>query len=362
MSRVVTAGAALAVLGTVHAAINTVLIRRPRIGNTAPGTVSVLVPARNEEATIAACLTSLREQDVAEILVLDDESSDATATVAAACGDPRVRVITGSAPPPGWLGKPHACQTLAAAATSDLLVFIDADVRVAPGGIGAAAALLDEFDLVSPQPRELAETLAERLVQPLLQWSIRTFLPVRVAERSRRPSLAAANGQFIAIRRETYRRCGGHLPAAVLDDIALTRAVRGVGGRTTVVDGSAIAECRMYEGWAELRDGHSKSLWSAFGSLPGSVAVFALLALAYLLPPIAALRGSRAGLLGFAAAVAGRAITAHNSAERVWPDSLAHPVSIAVLGGLSARSHYLHSRGKLSWRGRPLPTGPVPSR
>jgi hypothetical protein len=250
---------------------------------------------------------------------------------------------------------------LAAQARSDQLVFLDADVRVQPGGIAAATALLRDFDLVSPQPRELAETPAERLVQPLLQWSIRTFLPVRLAEASRRPSLAAANGQFIAVRRAAYRSSGGHRPADVLDDIALARAVREAGGRTTVVDGSAIAECRMYSGWAELRDGHGKSLWSAFGSLPGSIAVFAVLALAYLIPPIAALRGSRAGLIGYAAAVAGRGVCAGATGEHVWPDSLAHPISIAALGALSARSHYLHSRGALNWRGRALPDAPTPT-
>jgi len=355
MSRLVKLGSLLAVLGTAHTAINNVLLRRPVVGAAAPGSVSVLIPARNEEATLADCLSSLRDQDVAEILVLDDESNDATATIAASSGDVRVRVLTGSPPPPGWLGKPHACQTLAAAATSELLVFIDADVRLEPGAVGATAAMLADFELVSPQPRELAVTPAERLVQPLLHWSIRTFLPVRLAERSRRPSLAAANGQFIAVRRDAYQRCGGHRPDAVLDDIALARAVRSVGGRTALVDGSDIASCRMYAGWAEVRDGHSKSLWSAFGSTRGSAAVFAGLALAYLLPPFAALRGSRAGLFGYAAAVAGRAISARAAQERVWPDSLAHPASIAVLTGIGVRSHYLHNRGSLTWRGRPLP-------
>ena len=354
MSRVVTAGTTLAVLGTVHAAINSRLLRRPRLGDVAPASVSVLIPARDEAATIVDCLRSLSAEDVAEILVLDDESSDATAALAGSTGDPRVRVLTGTALPPGWLGKPHACRALAAAAASDILVFLDADVRVERGAIGAAAAMLDKFDLVSPQPRQVADSISERLVQPLLHWSIRTLLPVRIAERSRRPSLAAANGQFIAVRRASYERAGGHVADAVLDDVALARAVRISGGRTSVVDGTYLAQCRMYVGWPALRDGHSKSLWSAFGSEPGSAAVFALLSLAYLVPPLAALRGSRAGVIGYGAAVTGRAISAHSSGERVWPDSLAHPVSIAVLGGLTVRSHRLHRRRQLTWRSRVL--------
>ncbi|MCW2497551.1 glycosyltransferase [Jatrophihabitans sp.] len=356
MTRLTTLGSALAVLGTAHAALNARLVRRPLPGTTTSARISVLIPARDEAATIAACLGSLRAQDVQEILVLDDGSSDGTSTVAAAVGDPRVRVLTGTPPPPGWLGKPHACIQLAAAAdpSSDVLVFLDADVRLCPGGIAAAVALLDEhqLDLVSPQPRELAETAGERLVQPLLQWSIRTLLPLRIAERSSHASLAAANGQFIAVRREVYERAGGHRPDAVLDDVALARAVRAAGGRGAVVDGSAVATCRMYDGWAELRDGHGKSLWSAFGSEPGSAAVFALLGLAYVLPPVAAVRGSRVGLLGYAAAVAGRALVARDTGERVWPDSLAHPLSVTLLGWLTLRSHRLHRRGSLRWRGR----------
>src|SRR5205823_5077477 len=158
---------------------------------------------------------------------------------------------------------------------------VDADVVLAPHAVAAAVHLLDAagLDLVSPYPRQRAETSSERLVQPLLQWSWLTFLPLRWAERSRRPSLAAANGQFLAVRRSAYRRAGGHaaVRAEVLDDLALLRAIKRRGGRGGVVDGTALADCRMYRGWSELRDGYSKSLWSAFRSPVRATAVGALL-------------------------------------------------------------------------------------
>ena len=237
----------------------------------------------------------------------------------------------------------------------DVLVFLDADVRLSPGAIDAAVALLETsgLDLVSPHPRQEVGTVAERLVQPLLQWSILTFLPLRIAERSRRPSLAAANGQFLVVRRAAYERAGGHVRDAVLDDLALLRAIKRTGGRGALVDGTTLASCRMYAGWAELRDGYSKSLWSAFGSPSGSAAVLAALALAYVVPPIAALRGSRIGALGYAAAVLGRMITARRTGGRVG-DAPWHPVSIVVLGYLTVRSHVLHRRGLLRWKGRPI--------
>lgn len=177
-------------------------------------------------------------------------------------------------------------------------------------------------------------------MQPLLQWSWLTFLPLRLAERSPRPSLAAANGQLLAVRRAAYDKAGGHatVRAEVLDDVALLRAVKTAGGRGGVADGTALATCRMYGGWAEVRDGYTKSLWSAFGSRPGAVAVCGLLLVAYVLPAAAALTGSPAGLAGYAAGVTGRVVAARRTGGRAWPDALAHPLSVLAFTGLTARS------------------------
>ena len=196
--------------------------------------------------------------------MLDDESDDDTAVVvhAAAGGDPRVRLVAGRPVPPGWLGKPHACGQLAAAATGTVLVFADADVLVAPDGIARTVGLLRDsgLDFVSPYPRQEAVTTAERLVQPLLQWSWLTFLPLRAAERSGRPSLSAVNGQLLCVDAAAYRRAGGHdaVRDAVLDDLALARAMKRAGGRGTVADGTAVATTRMYRTWPDLRDGYSE--------------------------------------------------------------------------------------------------------
>lgn len=357
-------GAGLAVAGTVHAAVNTRLLRRP--GRALTGAlhadrISVLIPARDEAAHIRDCLDSLRQQAVREILVLDDGSTDGTADLARSTGDPRVRVLSGAPLPTGWLGKPWACAQLAAAAApeSDVLVFLDADVRLSPGAIAAAVELLLDsgLDLVTPHPRQVAVSAGERLVQPLLQWSFLTTLPLRLAERSPRPSLAAANGQFLLVRRAAYERAGGHraVRSDVLDDIGLLRAVKRSGGTGAMADGSRIASCRMYTSWPDLRDGYGKSLWAAFGSEAGAAAVVGLLGLAYLVPPLAALRGSRAGLVGYAAGVAGRMITGRATGGRALPDAFAHPVSIGAFAYLTGRSVVQHRRGRLSWKGRQLP-------
>ena len=363
---VATASLAAAALAG-HAALNARRLRTPPPARPIAGHVSVLIPARDEAANIGGCLQAVlasRHVDL-EVLVLDDGSHDATPAIvrAFAARDSRLRLLTGAGLPPGWLGKPHACWQLANASAGSTLVFLDADVRVQPDGLARTLALLDDagLDLVSPYPRQIARTPAERLVQPLLQWSWLTFLPLRLAERSPRPSLVAANGQLLACRRSGYFGAGGHaaVRGAVVEDMELARVVKGAGGRATVADGTNIAACRMYQSWAELRDGYSKSLWAMTRTTPGAIAVGALLAWLYCLPPAAFVwcvsRGRRAGVpfAGYAAGVAGRIITARATGGRIG-DAPAHPVSILITLGLLGRSHVLRRRGRLTWRGRAI--------
>lgn len=356
------AGSVGAAALTAHALVN---LRAMRVPDDDPPPaaerVSVLLPVRDEQHRVGPCLTSLLDQiRVAEleVVVLDDGSVDATAEVvrAVAAGDPRIRLLTGTPVPEGWLGKPHACDQLASAATGSVLVFVDADVRLAPHAVASAVSLLRRsgLDLVSPYPRQIASTLGERLVQPLLQWSWLSTLPLPLAERSSRPSLSAANGQFIAVDAAAYRRAGGHAAVReeVLDDVALVRALKRAGGRGVVVDGTRLASCRMYEDWADLREGYTKSLWSAFGSPQGAAVVVTGLVVCYVVPPLAALRGSLVGLGGYVAAVAGRYAVAERTGGRSLPDSLAHPASVVVFGWLTARSWRARRRGELVWRGR----------
>lgn len=352
---------------TVHAALNP--LRPAAAAGPLGERVSLLLPVRDEVSRVAPCLHALLAAldqcaGRAELVVLDDGSTDGTAEVVGAVvgADTRVRLLEGEPLAPGWLGKPHACAGLAAAADprSTVLVFLDADVLLAPDAVLRAVVTLrgSGLDLISPYPRQTAVSAAERLVQPLLQWSWLTFLPLARAEVSRRPSLTAANGQFLVVDRAAYERAGGHAAVRqqVLEDVALARAVKAVGGRGGVVDGTELATCRMYDGWRALRDGYGKSLWAAFGSPAGAAATVGLQVLLYVAPALAAahpaLRGP--GLAAYAAGVAGRVVSARRTGGRAWPDPLAHPVSIALFGALVARSWREHRRGSLSWKGRPV--------
>ncbi|MFI6757835.1 glycosyltransferase [Micromonospora sp. NPDC050417] len=367
-------GAAVVAALTLHGHVNaTRWLRRTPTLATVDEPVSVLLPLRDEAGRLTPCLRSLLAQrgvPALEIVLLDDGSTDGTADVVrtVAAGDPRLRLLTGAPPPPGWLGKPYACQQLAEAASADstALVFVDADVVLSPYAVASAVAALRtaRATLLTPYPRIVTGSIGERLVQPLLQWTWLTFLPLRAMERSPRPSLAAAGGQFLVLDRAGYQWAGGHAAVRdrILEDVELARAVKRANGRIALADGSDLADCRMYGSWAEVRDGYTKSLWASFGSPVGATAVVALLLLLYTVPPLLAVGAAVAGAVPLAVAasiayllgVAGRLVSARASGGRRWPDVLAHPLSVALLGWLTLRSYHLRRRRRLFWRGRPV--------
>jgi hypothetical protein len=360
-------GTGLAIALAGHTIVNLRALRTPCPDSSPrPERVSILIPARNEEAHIERTVRSALGQESVEdleVIVLDDGSTDRTAEILASIADPRLTIITGGSEPlpAGWLGKPWACARLADRAKGSILVFVDADVHLEPWAVRSTMSELRSggFALLAPYPRQLAETWLERLVQPLVTWSWAATMPLGWAERSHRPSLSAANGQLLVLDAAAYRSIGGHAPVrgAVVEDVALMRALKIAGHLTATVDGSSLADCRMYDGAVQVADGYGKSLWSAFGGPAGSVAVNGLLLTAYVVPPVAMIasrkRGTRAiGLAGYAAGVASRALVARRTGERRWPDAAAQPASILAFSALNAISWTRHVRGTNTWKGR----------
>lgn len=330
---------------------------------TVTASVEVLIPARNESANIKSCVSSALNQSGVpnlRVTVLDDASTDDTSVQLAQLKDDRLQVIAGTEEPPeGWLGKPWACARLAKQAESEYLVFIDADVRLAPNAIASSIEILQGSNMafVSPYPRQEATTLLTRLVQPLLQWSWINTVPLKLAQKTTRKSLAVANGQFIVCTRADYLQSGGHesVRDQVLDDLMLLRSFYEHGLTGTVADGTKLATCQMYTNDGDLITGYSKSLWQAFNGVVGSLLTNIFLLTVYTVPLFGLLTADwPIALLALVGACYGRFIVAVRTGQRKFPEVFTHSIAIAVFAGLNVLSWVRHLQGTNSWKGRAL--------
>jgi cellulose synthase/poly-beta-1,6-N-acetylglucosamine synthase-like glycosyltransferase len=241
------------------AAVNFVQIRTPMDTSELKESVGVIVPMRNEAENVEGIVATLAAQEgTFHFYLLDDNSEDATFPLLNRFtgGDSRFTVIQGAALNEKWIGKTWALQQLFDATSEEVLVSIDADVRLSNNAINKAVTLMRgaRLDFVSPYPRQIAQGFAERLIQPLLQWSWLTTVPLRYAESSGQKSMAVANGQFFVVRRSALEAIGGYqsVKHAVIDDVFLARELVKNGSSGTVINGSDIAQTRMYASWSEI--------------------------------------------------------------------------------------------------------------
>ena len=340
--------------------INAQTIRIPRNGRDLSASVAVLLPVRNEAANIVELVTTLKAQtgiSDLKFIFLDDNSEDETLQLLKheIAGDKRFSITKGLPLPEGWLGKPWALEQLRSKTKADYIVNIDADVRLVPRAICATINLLIDrkLDFVSPYPKQVAKSFGERMIQPLLQWSWLSTVPLRIAEKSGRASLAVANGQFFAVHESSLAAVTGYSASktAVIDDMELARALLRNGFKGCVADGSRIATCHMYNSWAEVKAGYGKSLWTAFGSKLGSFAAISFLFLTGILPLLGAIAGFTSGFYALEFVIISRIIAARVSGGR-FLDAFLHPISTLMLIYLIFYSW--SARGKVQWKGRTL--------
>jgi glycosyltransferase involved in cell wall biosynthesis len=226
-------------------------------------TVSVIIPARNEEACLGDCLQSLVAQTgmAFEIIVVDDHSSDRTREIASSF--PEVIVIEAGALPEGWTGKNNAVTTGARQARGQWLLFTDADTVHLPGSLvgGVAEAQDNNAELLSYSPEQIAVTFWEMATLPVVFAELARQYPPSIVSDPASP-IAAANGQFILVRRDAYDEVGGHTAVAgeILEDVALARAVKSFGRKIRFRYAPDAIRTRMYRNFAQLRDGWTKNL------------------------------------------------------------------------------------------------------
>jgi cellulose synthase/poly-beta-1,6-N-acetylglucosamine synthase-like glycosyltransferase len=358
-----------ALIPAVMATVNLAVLRRPPPAVEAEP-VSILIPARNEAGNIAETVrAALASTGVpVEVIVGDDHSTDATPEIVRAVGDPRLRLVSVPALPEGWTGKNHACAYMAGLATGQALLFIDADVRLAPQAAAglAAQARRTGAALVSGVPRQLTETVGEMLTVPMIDFLLLGYLPVPLMRRLRDPALGAACGQLVLIDRAAYAATGGHgaIRTSLHDGVRLPRLFRAAGYRTDLVAAASLATCRMYTGFAQAWAGFSKNAHEGMAT-PRALPVWTvLLGCGQVLPPLLVL-ASACGLasptvLALAAAACLLSLATRTAitlgVRAPLATILLHPA--AVLVALAIQWNVLLRReraGAATWKGRSYP-------
>jgi cellulose synthase/poly-beta-1,6-N-acetylglucosamine synthase-like glycosyltransferase len=333
-------------------------IRTPWNSDEVKDSVTVLLPARNEEKRISHCISALQAQinvPNLRVLILNDQSSDATEAIAIQqiSGDQRFRIINLQDPKIGWLGKVSALQSGFENTDSEYVVTIDADVVLRSNAIASAINLLKDssLDFTSPYPKQIAVTFSEKLIQPLLHWSWMSTVILLLAEKFPRRSTAIANGQFFVVRSQALQAIGGFesVKSKILDDVEIARSLISAGFCGIVSEGSSVAETRMYESFSEIKNGYGKSLHRAFGGVIGALIAISFIFITGILPIILIAMGSPLGWIIYASVVISRLLSdSRGQSDNFY--SLFHPISSALLIYLIFYSW--KNRGTIQWKGR----------
>lgn len=244
--------------------------------------VSVLIPARNEEKNIDNILNDLMQQSYTniEVIVFNDQSCDATRNkvMAFTQRDSRIRLIDSPGLPEGWLGKNYACYRLAQHASGEYLMFLDADVRIGAGLFESAVAQMEQYNLklLSIFPKQIMITTGEKMTVPLMNIILLSLLPMILTRINPRPSLAAANGQFMLFEKKSYRQIQPHKKEKTnpVEDILISRLYKKRGMKMQCMTGNDNIRCRMYKNIKEATRGFAKNIAQFFGGEHLAVFIF----------------------------------------------------------------------------------------
>ena len=353
---------------------NIILLHRPRHRSKSINfpSVSILVPARDEEKSISKCIHSLLVQDYPdyEVIVLDDYSSDNTANILKQIkiDYPSLNVLSGIPLPEGFTGKNWACAQLAQHAQGELLLFTDADTEFQPQALREIVKAMagENADLLTGYPRQEMGSWGERLLVPFFLWAVLCFIPLWLAYRLRIPNLSTAVGQMMLFRREAYQKVGGHaaLGAQIVEDIALARRIKKAGLRWRVLNITDLISCRMYRGSQEAYDGFAKNLFATFDFHLGIFLFVYLWLGALFLEPLIILLAKLFGLFPSASYI--ELAICIGLSVLIWCItywelklpiilSFIYPITMIANEIVAFQSIIFSLSGRLSWKGRPLP-------
>lgn len=236
--------------------------------------VSILIPARNEEANIGALLRQLSTLTYHnhEIIVYDDYSTDKTEDIVKywAVQNGKITLINGTVLPRGWLGKNYACHQLSQVAKGEVLLFLDADVSVGKNLITRSVTYFEkhELHLLSIFPKQMMKSFGEKVSVPLLNWILLSLLPLFLLRRLKHDVFSAANGQFMMFDAITYHTIWPHekYKSHGVEDMAIMRLFKRKGLAGDIRLGDDDISCRMYDGMKMAIDGFTKNIFQFFGA------------------------------------------------------------------------------------------------
>jgi chlorobactene glucosyltransferase len=347
-------------IGTfIRTVLNLLLI--PRLGRDAPPDgplVSVIIPARNEERDVGGTVRGFLAQTYRnlEIIVVNDRSTDGTQSVLDSLAG--IRVIAGSEPPPGWLGKPWALQQGIAASRGEILLLVDADIHYEPWSVAAAVGQLRKSGvaMIALMPRMVMETFSECIVMPMLALTGFSFLPTWFVNRTRGKLFAIGGGTGNMLWRTDHQAVGGHeaLKDAVVDDVGLARLLRHNGRRTAVVRADEGVSVRMYHGRREVMGGFTKNVFAVFDRSYSVTFLFvAGSILFHVLPYALAMAGSAIDIATVVVITITRLVLFSSLGYSLPHALFAHPLTGLIWVWIALRSAWVTGvRKRLVWRGR----------
>jgi glycosyltransferase involved in cell wall biosynthesis len=329
--------------------------------------VTAIVPARNEEAVIAACITSLASQpEIADILVVNDQSTDGTASVVGSLMEkiPKLRLLESGGLPDGWVGKNHALWVGVQQAKCDWLLFTDADAEHERDSVSRALQIAQEYHaaLVSFSPEQVTESWYEKALIPFIYLRLGRRFSYEKVNDPNSPA-AAANGQFLMMRRDVYDAIGGHSGVAgeVLEDVALAMRLKAAGHRMWFGPGQGIVRVRMYRSFQAMWQGWKKNLYRLMGGTPWAVfrETESTLPWIPLLLIVVGLKYPFLLFLGALLLIARQTSYGLDLARNQYPFSFIfyYVPAVALYLAVLWASYRSHVNGRIQWKGREYSVG-----
>lgn len=327
--------------------------------------VSVLVPMRNEERNVEVLIKSLKNSSYGqmEFIILNDQSTDGTQHELERTidGDSRFTILQGKELPDGWVGKVHACHQLQQAASGDVLLFVDADVRFRPRAIEQSLVLMQQkkANLLTGFPAFDISPFLSKLLVPMLHFVILFHLPIALANYTKFKAATAANGMWMMFERTSYQEIGGHAAVhdSLVEDVHIAREMKAQGFKVILANITMSVKCRMYDTNPEVWEGFLKNSYAGIGRSPILAAGLILFySVFYILPPLLAVYGLFSGfyswIIPYVLTVVQRWYIDMVTNQRWYLSFLIPLQAAAMLGVLVQSMRKSFKKQPYSWKGR----------